>query len=52
MFKPSVSTPSKHTKEQSNPRSDGTDMNLDEVITDVIPLSMVPGHENPIRKPR
>ncbi|KAI5418811.1 hypothetical protein KIW84_043151 [Lathyrus oleraceus] len=52
MSQPFVSTPSNHTKEQSNPRSDSTDVNLAEVITDVVPLSMVSGHTNPIREPR
>lgn len=51
MSQPSVSTPSKHSKEQSNPRSVCTDVDHFEVITDVVPLSMVPGHATPIRKP-
>lgn len=52
MYQPYVSTPNKHTKEQSNPRNIGTDVDYSEVITDVVPLSMVPGHATPIRKPR
>ncbi|XP_050897106.1 uncharacterized protein LOC127103912 [Lathyrus oleraceus] len=52
MSQPSVSTHSKRTKEQSNPKSNYTDMDLSEVITDVVPLFMVPGHATSIRKPR
>ncbi|XP_050878659.1 uncharacterized protein LOC127082464 [Lathyrus oleraceus] len=33
-------------------RSVGIDVDLSEVIIDVVPISMVPGHETPIRKPR
>lgn len=51
MSQPSILTPSKHTKEQSNPKNASTDIDLSEVITDVVPLFMLHGHANPIRKP-
>ncbi|KAI5385336.1 hypothetical protein KIW84_072075 [Lathyrus oleraceus] len=51
MSQPSVSTPNKRTKEQSNLMSVGTDVYLYEVITDVIPISMIPSHATSIRKP-
>lgn len=50
MYQPSVSTPSKHTKEQLNPKNVGTEIDLSDVITDVVPLSIVPVHATPIRK--
>ncbi|KAI5415542.1 hypothetical protein KIW84_040822 [Lathyrus oleraceus] len=52
MYQPSVSTPSKRIKEKLNPRSVGTDVDHYEVITDVVPISIVLGHANPIRKPK
>lgn len=48
MSQPSVSNPSKHNKEQSNPKNVGTEIDL----SDVIPLSMVHIHATPIRKGR
>lgn len=52
MSQPFVSTPRKHTEEQSNPKNIATEINLSDVITDVIPLSMVHVHATPIRKAR
>ncbi|KAI5447695.1 hypothetical protein KIW84_015232 [Lathyrus oleraceus] len=52
MSQPSVSTPSKHTKEQSNPKNVDTEIDPSDVITDVVPLSMVHVHATPIRKAR
>lgn len=52
MSLPSVSPPSKRTKEQSNSGSVSNDVDHYEVISDVVPLSMVPGHATPLRKPR
>ncbi|XP_050896340.1 uncharacterized protein LOC127103096 [Lathyrus oleraceus] len=52
MSQPSVLTPNKHTKEQSNPKNVDTEVNLFDVITDVVPLSIVPVHATPIRKDR
>ncbi|XP_050908497.1 uncharacterized protein LOC127122156 [Lathyrus oleraceus] len=50
MSQPSILTPRKHTKEQSNPKNVGTEIDLFDVITDVVPLLMVPGHATPIKK--
>ena len=50
MYQPSISTPNNHTKEQSNPKTVGIEIDLSDVITDVVPLSMVLGHATPIRK--
>ncbi|XP_050909774.1 uncharacterized protein LOC127123616 [Lathyrus oleraceus] len=44
MSQPSLSTSSKHTKEQSNHKNVGTEIDLSDVITDVIPLSMFHVH--------
>ncbi|KAI5439531.1 hypothetical protein KIW84_025073 [Lathyrus oleraceus] len=52
MSQPSVSTSGKLTKEQSNPKNVGTDIDLFEVTTDVNPLSMVHGHATPIKRLR
>lgn len=45
-----VSTPSKHLKEQSNPKNIGTEINPSYVITDVVPFSTVLVHATPMRK--
>lgn len=50
MSQPSISTHSKHTKEQSNPKNVGTETDLSDVITDVVPLSIILVHATPIRK--
>lgn len=47
-----ISTPSKHTKEQSNPKNVGTEIDLSDVITNFVSLSMVTSHATPIRKAR
>ncbi|XP_050885292.1 uncharacterized mitochondrial protein AtMg00810-like [Lathyrus oleraceus] len=52
MSQPSVSTPSKHSKENSNPKNIGAEIDLSDVITDVIPLSIVLVHATPMRKAR
>ncbi|XP_050876887.1 uncharacterized protein LOC127080617 [Lathyrus oleraceus] len=52
MSQPSISTPSNHTKEQSNPKNVGIEIYLSDVITDVVPFAMVLGHATPIRKAR
>ncbi|XP_050886712.1 uncharacterized protein LOC127091990 [Lathyrus oleraceus] len=52
MYQPSAFTPIKHTKKQSNPKNIDTEINLSDVITDDIPLVVVPGHATPIRKAR
>ncbi|KAI5429852.1 hypothetical protein KIW84_034438 [Lathyrus oleraceus] len=50
MSQPSVSTPSKHSKEQSNPKNIGVEIDLSNFITDVVPLSIVTVHANTMRK--
>ncbi|XP_050876108.1 uncharacterized protein LOC127079783 [Lathyrus oleraceus] len=50
MSQPCVSIMSKHSKEQSNPKNIGTKIDLSNVITDVVPLSIVPVHATPMRK--
>ncbi|XP_050920169.1 uncharacterized protein LOC127137791 [Lathyrus oleraceus] len=52
MSQPYVSTMSKHSKEQSNLKSIGAEKDLSDVITDVVPLSIIPVHANPMRKVR
>ncbi|KAI5403948.1 hypothetical protein KIW84_051189 [Lathyrus oleraceus] len=52
MSQPSVSTPSKHSKEQSNPKNIGAEIDLSDVITDVVPLSIVHVHATSMRKDR
>ncbi|KAI5386666.1 hypothetical protein KIW84_072988 [Lathyrus oleraceus] len=49
---PSVSTPSKSSKEHANPNNSGTVIDLSDVITDVVPLSIVVVHATPVRKAR
>lgn len=52
MSQPSVSTPSRRTKEQSNPRIVCIDVDHSEVVIDIVPLSIILVHVTPIRKPR
>lgn len=52
MSQPSISTQSKHSKEQSNPKIIGTKIDLSDVITDVVPLSIDHVHATPTRKSR
>ncbi|KAI5408155.1 hypothetical protein KIW84_054117 [Lathyrus oleraceus] len=52
MSQSSVSTPSKHSKEKSNPKNLGTEIDLYDVITNVVPLSIFPVHTTPMRKVR
>lgn len=52
MYQAFVSTPRKHSKEQSNPKIFGVEIDLSNVITDGVPLSIVPIHATPMRKAR
>ncbi|XP_050919331.1 uncharacterized protein LOC127136859 [Lathyrus oleraceus] len=52
MSQTSISIPSKSSKEKSNPKSIGTEIDLFDVITDVVPLSIVHVHATPMRKAR
>lgn len=50
MSQPSVSTSSKHSKKKSNPKNVSIEIDLSDVITDVVPLSIIPVHATPMRK--
>lgn len=52
MSQPSVSMQSKHFKEKSNPKNIGTDIDLFDVITEVVPPLIVFMHTTPMRKAR
>ncbi|XP_050917850.1 uncharacterized protein LOC127135075 [Lathyrus oleraceus] len=51
MSKPSSSTPRKSTKDQSAPRIACANVDHSDVVTDVVPLSIVPGHVPTKRRP-
>ncbi|XP_050914791.1 uncharacterized protein LOC127129696 [Lathyrus oleraceus] len=52
MSQSSCSTPSKSSKEQSNPKNIDIEIELFDVINDVVPLSVVPVRATPMRKDR
>ncbi|XP_050897684.1 uncharacterized protein LOC127104541 [Lathyrus oleraceus] len=52
MSQPSISTLRKYFKEQANPKNIGTEIDLSDVITDVVPLSIIFVHATPMRKAR
>ncbi|XP_050887278.1 uncharacterized protein LOC127092446 [Lathyrus oleraceus] len=52
MSQPFVSTSSKSSKEHANPNTSGTEIDLSNVITDVVPLSIIHVHATPMRKAR
>ncbi|KAI5401186.1 hypothetical protein KIW84_065871 [Lathyrus oleraceus] len=50
MSQPFVSTPSKSSKEKSNPKNIGTEIDLSDVIINVVPFSIVSFLATPMRK--